>query len=70
MRIFGSTARGETRPDSDVDFLFELDEGRSLLDLGGLILDLHEALGCDVDVAEITAPSRTASRIMQEAVPL
>jgi len=70
VRIFGSVARGEARPNSDVDFLVELDQGRSLLDLSGLILDLQAALGCEVDVVEITTPSRAASRIVQEAVSL
>lgn len=36
VRIFGSVARGEDDAQSDVDFLVELDPGRSLLDLGGL----------------------------------
>ena len=49
--VFGSTARGEARPDSDVDFLVEFEKGRSLLDLSGLRLDLEEVLGCEVDVA-------------------
>lgn len=70
VRIFGSVARREARPNSDVDFLVELDQGRSLLDLSGLILDLQAALGCEVDVVEITTPSRAASRIVQEAVSL
>jgi predicted nucleotidyltransferase len=35
VRIFGSVARGEERPDSDIDFLVELEPGRSLFDLGG-----------------------------------
>src|SRR5260370_41587010 len=70
IRVFGSVARGEARPDSDVDFLVELEPGRSLLDLSGLILDLEEALGREVDVVEITKPSRAANRIRQEAVPL
>lgn len=35
VRIFGSVARGQARPDSDVDVLVDLEAGRSLLDLGG-----------------------------------
>ncbi len=42
------------RRGSDVDFLVSLDEGRSLLDLGGLLMDLRDALGCDVDVVTDT----------------
>ncbi len=53
-----------------MDFLVELDQGRSPLDLSGLIFDLQEALGRDVDVVAITAPSHAASRIMQDELPL
>ena len=37
VRVFGSVARGEARPDSDVDFLVDMEPGRSLLDMGGLL---------------------------------
>ncbi|MGN6372157.1 MAG: nucleotidyltransferase family protein [Solirubrobacteraceae bacterium] len=50
VRVFGSTARGETAPDSDVDLLVEMEPGRSLLDLVGLWQDLEEMLGSRVDV--------------------
>ena len=49
--IFGSVARGEGGPESDVDFLVEFEKGRTLLDLSGLRLDLIDVLECDVDVA-------------------
>lgn len=49
--IFGSVARGEATDASDVDFLVEFEQGRTLVDLSGLRLDLCEALGRDVDVA-------------------
>jgi uncharacterized protein len=52
VRIFGSVARGESGPNSDVDFLVEMEPHRSLLDLSRLIIDLQENLGCKVDVAE------------------
>jgi predicted nucleotidyltransferase len=39
VRVFGSVARGDARPDSDVDFLVEMEPGRSLMDLGGLLMD-------------------------------
>ncbi len=70
LRVFGSVARGEARSDSDVDFLVDLEQGRSLLDLSSLILDLQEALRRKVDVVEITTPSRIADRIAHEAVLL
>lgn len=46
-----STARGEATIGSDVDFLVEFEEGRTLVDLAGLRLDLAEVFGHDVDVA-------------------
>ena len=50
VRIFGSVATENAGPDSDVDFLVDLEEGRNLFDLGGLLMDLQELLGCKVDV--------------------
>ncbi|HEX9884960.1 MAG TPA: nucleotidyltransferase family protein [Longimicrobiales bacterium] len=50
LKIFGSAARGEDGPDSDIDFLVEFEGRKSLFDLVGLQLDLEEALGRDVDV--------------------
>ena len=51
VRVFGSVARGEARRGSDIDFLVEMDEGRSLLDHAALILDLERVLKRPVDVA-------------------
>lgn len=48
--LFGSVARGDNTELSDVDVLVEFPEGKSLLDLVGLKLDLEEALGKKVDV--------------------
>jgi predicted nucleotidyltransferase len=45
LRVFGSVARGEADEASDVDFLVDVERGRSLLDLGGLPADLQELLG-------------------------
>lgn len=50
VRVFGSVARGEDRPDSDIDFLVNLDSGRSLLDLARLLRELNTLLGYPVDV--------------------
>lgn len=50
VRVFGSVARGQADADSDIDFLVDLEPGRSLFDLGGLWMDLHQLLGRDVDV--------------------
>ena len=38
VRVFGSVARGEAGPESDIDFIVEMEPGRSLFDLGGLYL--------------------------------
>lgn len=70
VRVFGSVARGDARPDSDVDFLVEFEPGRTVLDLSGLILDLEDTLGRKVDVVEVRRPSQAAERIRREAVPL
>ncbi len=48
--VFGSLARGEADQASDVDLLVVFEDGRSLLDLSALRLDLIEALGREVDV--------------------
>ena len=50
VRVFGSVARGEVRPDSDVDLLVEVEQGRSLLDVIALEQDLEALLGRPVDV--------------------
>ena len=50
VRVFGSVARGEARPDSDIDILVDMEPGRSLFDLGGLLVDLQRLLEVDVDV--------------------
>ena len=50
--VFGSVARKEERPDSDVDFLVEFGKGASLLDQGGMNYHLSAALGRDVDVVD------------------
>jgi uncharacterized protein len=51
VRVFGSVARGEARPDSDVDFLVSFPPDRSIFDLVGLWLDLKEMLGREVDLS-------------------
>ena len=50
VRVFGSVARGEDRPDSDVDLLVDVEPGRSLLDVIALEQDLEALLGRPVDV--------------------
>lgn len=68
--VFGSVARGEDTAESDVDFLVEFEDGRTLLDLSGLRLDLIDLLQRDVD---ITTPAslhpRLRDQILSEVVP-
>lgn len=71
VRVFGSVARGDARSDSDVDILVDMEPGRSLFDLGGLLYDLQTLLGVDVDVVtEKGLRPRIRAQVMQEAVPL
>jgi uncharacterized protein len=71
VRIFGSVARGEATISSDIAFLVDLEPGRSLLDLGGLLTDLEEILGAPVDVVtEKGLRPRLRERVLGEAVSL
>ena len=71
VRIFGSVARGDAGPASDIDFLVEMEAGRSLFDLAGLLMDLQEALNCEIDiVTEKGLNPRIRQRVMDEAIPL
>ena len=71
VRIFGSVARGEADAASDVDILVKLEPGRSLMDLGGLLYDLQNLLGIEVDVVtEKGLRSRIRDQVLREAVPL
>ncbi len=71
VRLFGSVARGEARPDSDVDVLVEFESGRTLLDRIGMIQDLEDLLGCKVDVVIEKALHRyIRQQVIAQAVPL
>ena len=50
--LFGSAARNQMRPDSDIDILVQIDKDISLLDFVALKLDLEDALGRNVDLVE------------------
>jgi uncharacterized protein len=54
LALFGSTARGEARPDSDVDLLVDYDESRmlSLIDIAGISARIEELLGRQVELAD------------------
>ena len=71
VRVFGSVARGEERPDSDVDLLVDIEPDRSLLDLVGAYQDLAERLHYHVDmVTERGLKARIRERVLREAVAL
>ena len=71
VRIFGSVVRGEADEGSDIDFLVEMEPGRSLLDLGGLQYELERLLGRGVDVVtERGLRARIRERVLHEAVAL
>lgn len=71
VRVFGSVARGEADDASDIDVLVEMAPGRSLLDMGGLLMELRELLQKDVDlVSEGGLRHEIRDRVLREAVPL
>jgi uncharacterized protein len=71
VRVFGSVARGEAQPDSDLDLLVNLESGRSLLDLARLVRVLESQLGRKVDiVTEAGLRPRIRQEVLKEARPL
>lgn len=71
VRVFGSVARGEARRGSDIDFLVEMEEGRSLLDHAALILYLERLLKRSVNVASergLRQPIR--KEVLRDAIAL
>ncbi len=71
LRVFGSAARGDDGPTSDIDLLVDLDDGVSLVELGTLQRELTELLGIKVDVvpASMLKP-RIRDEVLAEAIPL
>ena len=71
VRVFGSVARRQDDADSDIDFLVDMEPGRSLFDLGGLLVDLEKLLNAKVDVVtERGLKERIRDRVVNEAVLL
>ncbi len=71
VELFGSAARGEDRPNSDIDVMVELEEGRSLLDLISLSDDLEAALGRKVDtVSKPAMKPKVLARVHKDAIRL
>ena len=71
VRVFGSLVRGESGVNSDVDFLIELEPGRSLLDIIAIKQDLEELLQRKVDVVTEKAVSPyIRSEILSQAISI
>lgn len=71
VRVFGSVSRGDARRGSDIDFLVEMDQDRSLLDHAALIIDLERLLKRPVDVAsERGLRPFIRKQIVKDAIPL
>ena len=71
LRVFGSVARGEDGPHSDVDLLVDLAPGTGLFSLAGLERELEEILDVDVDLSSADSlKPRVRSDAEREAIPL
>ncbi len=73
--VFGSVARQENTPVSDVDFLIEMRDSVSMFGVGGFIYDVGKLLGVEVDAIPLSVLSQIddhefAQKIQSEAVPL
>ncbi len=71
VRVFGSFARDDIRPDSDLDLLVEMAPGRSLLDIIAIKQDLEDLLGYSVDVVTEAALSPyIRGEVLEQAIGL
>ena len=71
VRVFRSVARGENDSQSDIDFLVDLDQGRSLLDLGRLQRHLEALLDQKVDVVSSRGlREQVRQQVLRDAVPI
>jgi hypothetical protein len=71
VRVFGSVARGDARPDSDVDIVVEFPARKSIFDLVGLWLDITELIGVDVSLLTDEAlEGEFKTNVERDAVPL
>lgn len=70
VSLFGSVARGDETPTSDIDFLVEFEPGSSLFDLFHISEELEALLGIPVDVVSAGGLKERDDHIRQEAVPL
>jgi hypothetical protein len=71
VRVFGSVARGDDDAHSDVDFLVEMESGKSLLDRASLLVELETLLGRKVDVAtDRTLKPGIKERALKDAIAI
>ena len=71
IRLFGSVARDEAKPESDIDFLVEVGPDTSPWFPAGLMVDLEDILGRRIEVVvERALNDRIRDRVLQEAVPI
>lgn len=71
VRVFGSVARGESGPDSDLDLLIDMGSGRDLFDIVAIKLDIEDLLGREVHVVTEAAISPyMREQVLLEAIPL
>jgi predicted nucleotidyltransferase len=71
IRVFGSVARGDATPDSDLDLLVDVDRGHGYFDMAGFALGVEEQLGVFTQVATPRGLKlRIRDRVLGEAVAL
>jgi uncharacterized protein len=71
IRVFGSVARGEAGPESDIDILIDVGPTTSSWFPAGLILDLEDLLGRRVEViTEKALNPELRDHVLREAIPL
>jgi hypothetical protein len=70
LRVFGSVARGQDRPDSDVDLLADLPPGMGLLGLGRVQAELEDILGTRVDLIAGSLKPEVRARADRDLIPL
>lgn len=70
VRVFGSVARGDAGPASDIDLLVHPSEQASIFDLAGFMAEVEGLLGIDVNVVSDRGTGPVMERILFEAVPL
>lgn len=70
IKVFGSVASGKEDLHSDIDFLVEMEKGRTLLNRLGFKHELEDLLGKSVDVVSLYAlKGRLKNNILDEAIP-